>query len=115
MNEGLAESLKNVRLHEHITGYEPSAISIVDERRCFLRSLARQDKAIALKGDHCIGGKRSKERLAVLLASNVIGTECLPPFVIRKDQHLKCLKDIIPLTYEHIQSLFLRSFPKFCR
>ena len=54
-----------------------------------------------MKGDPCIGGKRSKERVTVLLAANVTGTERLPLLVIGKAQKPRCFKNInnLPVDY----------------
>ncbi|GFO06121.1 tigger transposable element-derived protein 6 [Plakobranchus ocellatus] len=41
-------------------------------------------KTLALKGEQCTGGKKAKERMTVLIAANMSGTENLPLLVIGK-------------------------------
>lgn len=52
-----------------------------DETGLFFKRLP--DKSLALRGEKCVGGKFSKERITVLLACSASG-EKLKPFVIRK-------------------------------
>jgi hypothetical protein len=46
-------------------------------------------------GEKCIGGKKSKERITVLVGSNASGTEKLPLMVIGKSKNPRCFKNAI--------------------
>ena len=52
-------------------------------------------------GDRCIGGKKSKERMTVLVCANMSGTEKLPLLVIGKSAKPRCFKNYkVPVDYE---------------
>lgn len=66
-----------------------------DEMALFFKLLP--ECTLALKGDKCKGGKRSKERITVLLCCNMTGTEKLKPLVIGKSRR--------PHAFKHVHSL----------
>ncbi|VDP01602.1 unnamed protein product [Heligmosomoides polygyrus] len=52
-------------------------------------------------GDRCTSGKRSKERITVLVGSNMSGTETVPLLVIGKSRSPRCFKNAsVPVDYE---------------
>ena len=51
--------------------------------KCLFYKL-QPDKSLHFKGESCIGGKKSKERITVMLAANMSGTDKLKPFLIGK-------------------------------
>ncbi|KAJ8884575.1 hypothetical protein PR048_016432 [Dryococelus australis] len=51
------------------------------------------NKTFSFKGEKCIGGKRSKERVTILLGANIDGCEKLP-LVIGKAAKPRCFKNI---------------------
>ena len=54
----------------------------------------------AFLGDKCIGGKKSKDRITVLVGANMTGTEKLPLLVIGKSKKPRCFKGATaPLDY----------------
>ena len=57
---------------------------------------------LSLKGEKCSGGKRSKDRITVLVCSNMSGSEKLPLLVIGKFAKPRCFKIArsIPVQYE---------------
>ena len=59
------------KLPQIIEGYEPRDIFNMDETGVFYRAF--QDKILRLKGEDCRGGKKSKERLTVVLCINMVG------------------------------------------
>jgi len=63
-------------------GYEPQKVFNADETALFFKCLP--DKTMAFIGEKCHGGKHSKERVTVLLAANMTGTEKLKPHLIGK-------------------------------
>lgn len=60
------------------------------------------EKTLAFAGDPCHGGKHSKERVTVLIGSNMSGTEKLPMLVIGKSKAPRCFKGVksLPVLYE---------------
>nr|XP_042897556.1 tigger transposable element-derived protein 6-like [Parasteatoda tepidariorum] len=57
---------------------------------------------MAFKGENCKGGKKSKQRLTVLLCANSTGTDKLKPFVIGKYAKPRCFKNVksLPVDYK---------------
>lgn len=61
----------------------------------------------------CVGqtfssGKKSKERITVLVGANMTGTEKLPLLVIGKSANPRCFKNKnIPMKYEHNQKSWM--------
>jgi len=70
------------RLLTILDGFNEKDVFNVDETALFYR--ATPDRSLALSKEQCKGGKKSKERLTVLLCSNWTGTEKLKPVVIGK-------------------------------
>uniref|UniRef100_A0A1E1X330 Putative tigger transposable element n=1 Tax=Amblyomma aureolatum TaxID=187763 RepID=A0A1E1X330_9ACAR len=90
---------KTTELLQYLARYEPADVFNADETALFFKALP--DKTITFKGDPCVGGKRSKERVTVLLASNMSGTERLPLLVIGKAKNPRCFKNIPRLPVEY--------------
>lgn len=67
--------------------------------RSKVRSLHRFLCSLILD-EKCVGGKKSKERITVLVGANASGTEKLPLFVIGKSKKPRCFKNArIPVEY----------------
>lgn len=64
-----------------IKDYKPSDIYNMDETGLLFRALP--DKTLSIRGDDCKGGKRSKDRLTVMLCVNMEG-KFEKPLVIGK-------------------------------
>ncbi|VDO38331.1 unnamed protein product [Heligmosomoides polygyrus] len=65
-------------------------------------------KTMAFKGDRCTSGKRSKERITVLVGSNMSGTEKMPLLVIGKSRSPRCFKNAsVPVDYEANQKAWM--------
>ena len=62
--------------------YEPKNIFNCDETGLFYRAMP--DKSLTLDKESCEGGKKSKDRLTILLCVNSAGEEKLKPLVIGK-------------------------------
>lgn len=60
------------------------------------------DKTLRFKGETCSGGKMSKERITVLVAANLSGTEKRKLLIIGKVKHPRCFKNIkqLPVNYK---------------
>ncbi|GFU72968.1 tigger transposable element-derived protein 6 [Trichonephila clavipes] len=64
----------------------------MDETGLFFKCLP--EKNIYIQKEICHGGKHSKERLTILLAVNMDGSEKITPLVIGKSAKLRCFKGI---------------------
>lgn len=82
-----------------LENYRPEDIFNADETGLFFKCLP--NKTLALKNDDCHGGKNSKERVTVLLCTNMTGTEKLTPLVIGKSKKPRCFANIksLPVQY----------------
>jgi transposase len=71
----------------------------LDETGLFWRLLP--DKTLTFKNDPCSGGKRSKERITLLLGANMAGNEKLPVLAIGKSANPRCFKNVksLPVKY----------------
>lgn len=99
VDEDLCENWKTSELARILAEYAPEDIFNCDETALFFKALP--DKTITFKGDPCTGGKRSKERVTVLVAANMTGTERLPLLVIGKSKTPRCFRNIprLPTDY----------------
>jgi len=65
---------------------------------------ATPTQTLNFRGEKCTGGKKSKERVTVMVACNQDGTNKLPLLVIGKYAKPRCFKnsnmDLLPVTYE---------------
>lgn len=86
-------------LQQYLESYSPQDVFNADETALFFK--LQPDKTITYKGDSCAGGKRSKERVTVLVAANMTGTEKVPLFVIGKALKPRCFKNIRSLPTEY--------------
>lgn len=68
----------------------------MDESGFFYKLLP--NRTLQMKGESCHGGKRSKERLTVVLCANMDGTDKLKPLVIGKFANPRCFKSVKSLT-----------------
>jgi len=65
--------------------YEPRDVYNADEMGLFFNVLP--DRTLAYKGESCHGGKRSKDRLTVLLCVNSDGSDKQVPIVMRSSRN----------------------------
>ncbi|XP_050685966.1 tigger transposable element-derived protein 4-like isoform X2 [Eriocheir sinensis] len=82
-------------LHQLLLEHEPGDIFAVEEIGLLYRTLPSH--VLALRGERCAGGVRSRLRLTVLLCGNMTGTEKFPLLVVGK--HPK------PSSFRHVKSL----------
>lgn len=75
-----------------LTSYSSADIFNADETGPFYRLLP--DKTMSFKKGSCQEGKKSKERLTVLVGANMDGTEKLPLLVIGKSESPRCFKSV---------------------
>lgn len=88
------------RLPALCDGYSPSDVFNADETGLFFRSVP--ERSLVKKGESCKGGKKSKNRITVLLACSATG-EKLKPVVIGHSSNPRCFRGLdrhcIPATY----------------
>lgn len=70
MSEETCTTWKDGKLRAYWNEYSPENIFNADETALFYRLLP--EKTLTYKGDDCAGGKRSKERVSVLVAANMM-------------------------------------------
>lgn len=60
------------------------------------------DRTMSFKGEKCVGGKLSKERITVLVCANMTGTEKRKLLVIGKFNKPRCFKNVkkLPVNYK---------------
>lgn len=80
-------------------GYADREIFNADETGLFFR--LTPDKTLKFKGEKCIGGKLSKDRITVLVCANMDGTEKRALTVIGKSNKPRCFKHVknLPVHY----------------
>ncbi|GFV16139.1 tigger transposable element-derived protein 6 [Trichonephila clavipes] len=90
-------------LSDLIKEYEPPNIFNTDETGLFFKCLPEQ--TFTFKKEKCHGGKHSKERLTILLAVNMDGSEQITPLVMKKSAKPRCFKGInsFPTKYQSNQ------------
>lgn len=89
-DEQVSDDWKKTVLMNLLKKYYPADVFNADETGLFFKCLP--NKTLAFKHEKCHGGKRSKERLTVMVASNMAGTEKLPLLVIGKSKNPRCFK-----------------------
>ncbi|XP_045541632.1 tigger transposable element-derived protein 4-like [Papilio machaon] len=77
------------------------------------------DKTLKFKGDNCSGGKLSKDRITVMVAANMSGTEKKKLLIIGKSQKPRCFKSVksLPVDYANNRKAWMTSelFEKWLR
>jgi hypothetical protein len=96
----MVEEWRKEQLLITVEGYEPKNVYIADETGLFFT--LPPNKTLNLKRDPCSGGRNSKERITVLLAYSVDGTDRLPPIVIRKSENPRCFKNVRQLPTKYV-------------
>ena len=79
--------------------YQPKDIFNADETGFFYKLLP--NKTYTYKGDQCSGGKKSKERLTVMVCANMDGSEKSKLLVIGKSLKPRCFKNVNTLPTEY--------------
>ncbi|XP_006005322.1 tigger transposable element-derived protein 4-like [Latimeria chalumnae] len=88
------------KLPSLLIGYQLRDISNVDGTGLFNKLLL--NRTLALKGEECHGGKHSKERITLLVGSNMDGSEKLKLLVFGKAKQPRCSNGVkaLPVDYE---------------
>lgn len=98
-----------VELKHILTEFKPDNIFNADETGLFFKLLP--EKTLEYKGVDCSGGKRSKERITVLVCANMSGSEKIPLLVIGKSANPRCFKNIktLPTDYTSNKKAWMTS------
>ena len=69
------------------------------------------DKTHAVSGETCTGGKLSKERITILVCSNITGSDKRPLLAIGKFKKLRCFQVVsyFPIDYEANKTAWMTS------
>ncbi|XP_071043603.1 tigger transposable element-derived protein 6-like [Parasteatoda tepidariorum] len=95
----LLGEIRAVEMGEEVLLERESFVRNADETGLFYQLMP--DKTMAFKGENCKGGKKSKQRLTVLLCANSTGTDKLKPFVIGKYAKPRCFKNVTSLPVDY--------------
>lgn len=96
----LVENWRESKLLRVLHEYRPEDTFNADETALFYELLPQ--KTLCEKTDRCKGGKRSKQRLTVLLCCNAAGTEKLKPLVIGRSAKPRCFKGVRSLPADYV-------------
>lgn len=89
--------------------YTDEDIYNADETGFFYR--LTPDKTFRFKGETCHGGKHSKERVTVLIASNMTGSDKRKLLIIGKSKSPRCFKNVrnLPADYTNNKNAWMTS------
>lgn len=79
--------------------YDENDIFNADETGLFFKCLP--NKTMAFKNEKCFGGKNSKERITVMVACNMTGSEKVKLLIIGKAKNPRCFKGIKSLDVDY--------------
>ncbi|GBL74588.1 Tigger transposable element-derived protein 6 [Araneus ventricosus] len=91
-NTKLANELKEGELKALLSEYAPEDVFNADETSLFFKMLP--ERTLTSKGENCSGGKKAKQRILILLAANMNGTQKLSPLFIGKYLKPRCFKNV---------------------
>lgn len=108
VNEAVCEDWTG-KLLKLIEGYESKNVFNADETGLFFKCLPAH--TFSFKGEKCHGGKNSKDRITLLLAVNMDGSEKLTPLLIGKFAKPRCFKNLktLPMTYRSNRKAWMTS------
>ena len=109
VNSTSVEQWRENALPVLLNGYSDDQIYNADETGLFYQCLP--NKTLHFRGEKCTGGKRSKNRISVLLCTNKSGTDKLKPLVIGKSKNPRCFKNVrsLPVDYKNNQKSWMTS------
>lgn len=66
---------------------------------------------LKFKGEKCVGGKMSKDRVTILVGANMTGTKKEKLLVVGKSRNPRCFKNVkqLPVRYEHNKKAWMTS------
>ncbi|XP_028967284.1 LOW QUALITY PROTEIN: tigger transposable element-derived protein 6-like [Galendromus occidentalis] len=94
-----ANEWKDRFIREVIAAYSPDDVFNADEAGLFYQLLP--ERMLAMIGDACKGGKKSKLRLTTLFCCNASGTEKRRILIVGKSAKPRCLRDVRSLLCQY--------------
>lgn len=98
-------------LRKLLNEYDSNDVYNLDEFGLFFKCLP--DRTLTFIGDTCHGGKKSKERLTVMVGANMTGSDKLKLLVIGKSAKPRCFKNIdissLPVKYSNNKTAWMTS------
>ena len=94
-----ADEFKQTRLKEILLQYTPADIYNADETGLYFRTTP--DRTHAFADEKLSGGKKSKERVTIMVCSNMDGSDKRKLLVIGKSANPRCLKNVKRLPVEY--------------
>ncbi|XP_041372694.1 tigger transposable element-derived protein 4-like [Gigantopelta aegis] len=87
------------QLPNYLAVFHPKDSFNADETGLFYKLVPQ--RTLQLKGEQCHGGKKSKDRITLLVTANMTGTEKLKLLVIGKSAKPRCFKNVrsLPVDY----------------
>lgn len=109
VDRGACDEWKQQTLIPILQQYKAEDVFNADETGLYWRLLP--DKTHAVAGETCSGGKNSKERVTVLVCTNMTGSEKRPLLTIGKFKHPRCFNGVrhLPTEYEANKSAWMTS------
>jgi hypothetical protein len=97
------------RLQNILAEYKPKDIYNADETALYYK--CTPDYTYTPKGEAAVGGKQPKDRVTLLVAANMDGTDKLPLLLIGKYKKPRAFKHVshLPLKYENNQKAWMTS------
>lgn len=92
-----------------VEDYEPKDIFNADETGYFYKCLP--SRTLSFKNEKCVGGKKCKERITVMVGCNMTGTEKIKLLVIGKSKNPRCFKGLktLEIDYENHKKSWMTS------
>ena len=109
VSKEVCEDWKKSTLYPLLQRYHPNDVFNADETGLFWRLLP--DKTHTARGEKCTGGKKSKERITVLVCANMTGTEKCPLLIIGKSKVPRCFRGVrqLPTDYDANKTAWMTS------
>ncbi|KAK3091960.1 hypothetical protein FSP39_024021 [Pinctada imbricata] len=106
-DEGAANQWKESTLPTFLRSYHPDDIYNADETGIYFRALP--DGTLTFKTDNSGGSKKSKERVTVLVCTNMTGTDKRKLLVIGKSKDPPCFRGVksLPVTYTNSGNVWM--------
>ncbi|XP_041361034.1 tigger transposable element-derived protein 4-like [Gigantopelta aegis] len=99
VNQEVVDNWLTSKLPNYLAVFHPKDIFNADETGLFYKLVPQ--RTLQLKGEQCHGGKKSKDRITLLVTANMTGTEKLKLLVIGKSAKPRCFKNVrsLPVDY----------------
>ncbi|XP_005102045.1 tigger transposable element-derived protein 4 [Aplysia californica] len=109
VNQTVVSDWQKTVLSALLKDYSPRDIFNAGETGLFFRCLP--DKTDTFKGKKCTGGQQAKDRLTVMVAANMDGSEKLPLLVIGKTTKPRCFSNAksLPVDYRADRKAWMTS------